>query len=157
MSLVGDEKICLECSAKDYAITMRSRERIGREHYNQIHAKWAKNEHQRRIEQGICTRCGKRKADSGYKTCGICRAKKREYKRIKYGKPIQSDRIEQGICYFCDNPVKIGYKVCEKHYQINLQNLDNDKCRKATEEFKKIEHRRIVNRKGGTENERSAN
>lgn len=135
--LFGDEKECPECNAKSYEITMRSREKLGKEHYNNQHNEWARNEHQKRIEQGICTRCGRRKADEGYKTCGICRAKTRNYKRIKYGKPDRNERAERGLCYFCDNPIKYGYKVCEKHYKMNLEKLDNDKCRKATEDMKK--------------------
>lgn len=134
--LFGDEKVCLECNAKAYEITIRSRERLGREHYNNQHNEWARNEHQKRIEQGICTRCGKRNADVGYKTCGICRAKTRNYKRIKYGKPDRKDRAVQGLCYFCDSPIKEGYKVCEKHYQMNLEKLDNEKCRNVTENIK---------------------
>lgn len=136
--LFGDEKICPECNAKAYEITMRSRERLGAEHYNNQHNEWARNNHQKRIEQGICTRCGKRNADSGYKTCGICRTKTRNYKRIKYGKTDRSERAKQGLCYFCDNPIKEGYKVCEKHYQMNIDKLDNDKCRESKEKIKKM-------------------
>lgn len=135
-SLIGDEKQCPECNAKMYKINTRSRKRLGKEHCNQQHNEWARKEHQRRISEGICTRCGKRKADSGYKTCGICRAKIRNYRRIKYKKPDRSERQEQGLCYFCDNPVKEGYKVCEKHYQMNLEKLDNEKCRQATKNMK---------------------
>ena len=83
------------------------------------------------IERGICTRCRKRKADYGYKTCGICREKIRNYKRIKYGKPDRSERYEQGLCYFCNSPVKDGYKVCEKHYQMNVENSHSQKANEA--------------------------
>ena len=40
----------------------------------------------KRREEGICTRCGKRKADIGYVTCGKCRAKAREKARVQKGK-----------------------------------------------------------------------
>lgn len=83
------------------------------------------------IERGICTRCRKRKADYGYKTCGICREKIRNYKRIKYGKPDRSERYEQGLCYFCDNPIKDRYRVCEKHYQMNVEKARSQKADKA--------------------------
>lgn len=136
--LFGDEKVCPECSAKGYVNTMRSRERLGKKHYNNKHNEWARKEHQRRIEQGICTRCGKRKADNGYKTCGICREKDNSTRKIRLGeKPDRNERYKQGLCYFCDNKVKDGYKVCEKHYQMNIQKLSHDKCRKATEDLKK--------------------
>lgn len=133
--LFGDEKVCPECNAKAYENILRSRERLGKDYCNAQHATWAKNEHHKRIEEGICTRCGKRKADAGYKTCGICRAKIRKYKRIKYGKPNRSERYNQGLCYFCDNPIKDGYKVCEKHYQMNVEKSNSNKAKDARKEL----------------------
>lgn len=126
--LFGDEKNCPECAAKEYSIIMPKRTE-NREHYNELHKEWSKKEYDRRKEVGICTRCGKRKAENGHYTCGICREKERRYKRKRYGKPNRSDRIEEGLCYFCDNHVKSGYKVCEKHYQrmIDMGNLPQAK------------------------------
>ena len=134
-NLFGDEKVCPECSAKSYEYAMRSRDRLGKEHYNLQQAELHKSQHHKRIELGICTRCGKREADSGYKTCGICRAKTRNYKRIKYGKPSRSERYKQGLCYFCDNPIKEGYKVCEKHYQMNVEKSNSSKAKEARKEL----------------------
>lgn len=133
--LFGDEKNCPECAAKKYEATMRRRGKLGKEHYNSQHNEWARIEHQRRISEGICTRCGKRKAYGGYKTCGICREKTRNYKRRKHGKPDRGERCNQGLCYFCDSPIKEGYKVCEKHYQMNV---DKARSQKAGEARKKL-------------------
>lgn len=135
--IMGDEGMCPECRARSYEVNMRSRERLGKDHYNATHSQWARNEHQRRIAEGICTRCGKRKADGGYKTCGICRERDRNKKLMKYGKPDRKDRAAQGLCFFCDNPIKDGYKVCEKHYQMCIAHLDDERCKKATEKMKK--------------------
>ena len=133
--LYGDEKVCPECNAYSYAKIMQARAtEEGRLHYNEIHAKWARNEHQRRIEQGICTRCGKREPDNGFKTCGICRAKTRKRKEKK---PDRRERHKIGLCYFCDNPIKDGYKVCEKHYQMNLEKSHSQKANEAREKLKK--------------------
>ena len=134
-NLFGDEKVCPECSAKAYEYAMRSRERLGKEHYNSQHAESSKKQHHKRIKLGICTRCGKREADVGYKTCGICRVKTRNYKRLKYGKPNRSERYKQGLCYFCDNPIKDGYKVCEKHYQMNVEKSNSSKAKDARKEL----------------------
>ena len=134
--LFGDEKVCLECGASKYAETMKSRERLGREHYNKVHKEWSKRTHHEMIKNGICTRCRKRKADYGYKTCGICRDKGRKYKRVKYGKQDRSERYKQGLCYFCDNPIKDGYKVCEKHYQMNVEKSISQKAKEARRELK---------------------
>ena len=133
--LFGDEKVCLECGASKYAETMKSRERLGKEHYNKVHREWSKRTHHEMIQKGICTRCRKRKADYGYKTCGICREKGRKYKRLKYGKPDRSERYKHGLCYFCDNPIKDGYKVCEKHYQMNVEKSLSQKAKEVRREL----------------------
>ena len=133
--IFGAENMCAECSAYAYEITMNSRERLGKEHYNKVHKEWSKRTHHEMIQKGICTRCRKRKADYGYKTCGICRERIRNYKRIKYGKPDRSERYKQGLCYFCDNPIKDGYKVCEKHYKMNVEKSLSQKAKEARREL----------------------
>lgn len=144
--LIGDEKNCLECSAYGYEVTMRSRRSKGVEHYNKAHADWARKEHAKRLENGICTRCGKRKADYGYKTCGICREKMRNQKRKKSIGTKRNEWVEKGLCYFCGEPVKPGYKVCEKHYQTALESLDNPKCKEATAKMKKDNNKFFLRR-----------
>lgn len=137
--LFGDEKACLECNAKIYEW---HRKRVSNEEcrlkYNEKQRELQKNIYHKRIELGICTRCGKRKADNGCKTCGICRAKIRETKR-RNSKPVMTkeERFEKGLCFWCDNPRKEGYKVCEKHYQMNIEKLDNENVRKARNEIDK--------------------
>ena len=133
--ILGTENVCPECSAYAYEITMNSRERLGKEHYNKVHKEWSKRTHHEMIQKGICTRCRKRKADYGYKTCGIWREKGRKYKRVKYGKPDRSERYKQGLCYFCDNPIKDGYKVCEKHYKMNVEKSLSQKAKEARREL----------------------
>lgn len=146
--LYGDEKQCPECSANGYSLTMRSRERLGREHYNSVHREWSRNNHQKRIELGICTRCGKRKPDNGYKTCGLCRDKDRKRKE-KNNKPDRRERYKNGLCYFCDNPIKDGYKVCERHYQMNIEKLKNPAVENARKKIKQDINRLFPKRKAG--------
>lgn len=123
--LWGEEKSCPECKAKHYASIMKSREKKGKEQYNEEHRKWLKKAYDKKISEGICYRCGKRKADNGLKSCGICRAKHNE-KRASRKKNFEyrGDRYKKGLCYFCDEPIKPGYKTCEKHYQINCENAN---------------------------------
>jgi hypothetical protein len=132
--LYGDEKNCPECVAKEYGHTLKHREE-NRQHYNDLHRVWSKKAYDERKEKGICTRCGKRKADTGYYTCGKCRCIDREHKRMRYGKPDRTDRYKQGLCYFCDNPIKKGYKVCEIHYQRNVELANSENTRKARQEM----------------------
>ena len=127
-SLFGDEKVCIECSWKLSEEVMRTRDK---DNYNRNHAEWSRHTHKEAVENGICYRCRKRKADSGYKTCGICRTKHRNYVRNKKQKPDRRERYKQGLCYFCDNPIKPGYKLCEVHYQRNVDNARSQKAKEA--------------------------
>ena len=105
------KKLCEMCAAKHSETTMRNRKK---EQYNKHHAEYARRKWKERIANGICPECGKRKVDYGFKSCGICREKNR--KRWEKIRPQTIDRIENGICLRCDNPVKPGFKVCQKHY-----------------------------------------
>lgn len=135
--LFGDEKSCLECAANAYEKIMKKRREKGIEHYNKLHSEWEKKERAKREENGLCVRCGKRKADVGYKTCGICREKIRNYKRKQIVSVKRDEWEANGGCFFCGEPVKTGYKVCEKHYQMNIEKLNNDNAKEATERMKK--------------------
>ncbi len=116
--LYGDEKNCLDCRSKS-AREMSKLRALDREKNNEQQKMWRKARYEKDKENGICTRCRKRKASLGYSTCAFCRESMRNA-RIK--KPKRTDRYKQGLCFFCDNPIKEGYKVCEKHYQQNCKN-----------------------------------
>lgn len=130
--LMGDETICPECRAKSVNNSLKNRKK---DEYNAYHKEWAKSTYQKRKESGICTRCGKRKAPEGYFKCSVCRAKDNETRRIREGTSEQSERIEKGLCYFCGNPVKKGYKVCEKHYQMNIEKAKKGRKTQEAQEY----------------------
>lgn len=131
--LYGDEKQCPECAAKAYACTMLTREN---EHYNETHRIWAKKQYEIDKEKGICPRCRKRVAADGYVTCAVCREKDKN-RKSKDKKPNRGERYLQGLCYYCDNPVKKGYKVCEYHYQLNVKNARSQKANEARKKLLK--------------------
>ena len=83
--LFGEEKTCIECRAKDA-------ERAIKRYYsifsNDEEAKKKHNEAQRirkekRKKEGICVRCGKRKAEEGRFTCMFCLIKQRNESRMR--------------------------------------------------------------------------
>lgn len=139
--LMGDETVCPECRAKGTNNTLKKR---NRDTYNSYHNEWAKSTYKKRKEAGVCTRCGKRKATEGYTTCAMCREKDNASRRARNGVSDRSERIDKGICYFCNNPVKTGYKVCEKHYQMNVKNAEKGRESRAAQEYirnmKKIQY-----------------
>lgn len=132
--LYGDEKSCVECRAKS-AEAMSKIRANDVEKYNERQKVWRKARYEKDKKNGICTRCRKRKADPGHTTCTFCRETMR---RAHAKMPERTGRYEQGLCFFCDNPVKPGYKVCEKHYQ---QNVKNATCEKANIARQKIKER----------------
>lgn len=101
--------------------------------YNERQKVWRKARYEKDKENGICTRCRKRKADPGYSTCTFCRETMR---RAHVKKPERTGRYEQGLCFFCDNLVKPGYKVCEMHYQKNVKNATCEKANIARQKMK---------------------
>ena len=50
---------------------------------------------------------------------------------MKNQKPNRKERYKQGLCYFCDNEIKPGYKLCEVHYQRNVDNARSQKAKEA--------------------------
>ena len=142
--LMGDETIYPECRAKSVNNSLKNREK---DEYNVYQRNWSKSTYQKRKESGICTRCGKRKATQGLTTCAMCRARDNETRRIRKGFSDRSDRSKIGLCYFCDNPVKKGYKVCEKHYQMNIEKAEKGRQTQAAQDYmksvKKIQYRSV--------------
>lgn len=111
----GDEVFCIDCkpilAEKTNKRYQNNKEKI------QVRKNQMKKDNRKKLkEQGICTYCGKRKADNEYVTCGICRAKLRE-RKIRFCVGIQEQRRVQGLCPFCGNDIVPGYKVCETHLQ----------------------------------------
>ena len=46
---------------------------------------------------------------------------------------LRSYRLENHLCTKCGEPAKDGYKVCERHYQISIENQ-----KKAKEAVRKM-------------------
>lgn len=118
------ERICPECRAnrenKRKPLTEQQRAQ-----YNKAFRWQQKILYQQRKEQGICTRCGKRKAILGKKKCGICLQKDAEFHRLKYmDKPnVREYRGNNHLCYYCGNPIdlKMG-KICSSCLEKCRQN-----------------------------------
>ena len=83
---------------------------------------------QKALENGICYYCLKNKAIEGRRECLECvtkRKKESEQKaqeRRATRENLRSYRLENHLCTKCGEPAKDGYKVCERHYQISIDN-----------------------------------
>lgn len=108
--LFGTERMCPECRAP------RAERQLRRYHANieKMHSE-AKERSARRYQKrkaaGICYICNERKATTGYVTCKLCRVKRSNKERL----PIpRSERVENGLCYFCGEPLDREGRSCMK-------------------------------------------
>lgn len=75
---------------------------------NTKHAIRCREKYNKRKEQGICTRCGEEKADTGFCTCSKCRSKNLEEQRKS-----TEFYIGIGICPVCrKNKIFKGERKC---------------------------------------------
>lgn len=128
-----NERLCPVCLAKESA----NHRRYIVKHHVKEDKKHSSDRHKKLYyklkAQGICTKCGKRKAIPGHTRCAICAEKQRERDR-KRSKETQEERLnrwKRGLCRFCDNPVEPGYKVCTYHHQLSIKNANDERSVKA--------------------------
>lgn len=108
VKVFGDDKICPECRAKRQfwrkPLTEEQKERYG------LHFKSQQRMlYRERAENGICTRCGKRKVAPGRRKCKICLSKDAElHKKMNLDKPNEREfRKEHRLCYFCGDKIDL--------------------------------------------------
>ena len=136
--IIGSEKTCPECRAK-LATWKENRP----EDKIEIEKEQTRRSHERIRQEcrdnGICYVCKKRKASPNRKACDICREKQnrynREYTSRNSKKLTREQKIDIGICIWCDNPVRKGKKLCDYHCDNNIQNLENR--RKPNDQWRK--------------------
>lgn len=123
-TLSGHTK-CADCSEKH----SEAAKTYNQEHKDKISAykkkKYNQNK-QYRIENHLCTTCGKKLDENyTYNTCQMCRYKRREYYKkeaIKNG-VIPGCRGENGICYICNKEKATHGKLCDECYKKAIKSL----------------------------------
>ena len=123
-NLFGDEKECIECSAKRYAKRM-TRYNLNPEKFKEKDRIEQKKIREKRAANGLCVYCGKVKSDKNFKTCAKCRNKQKIKKRIRdakknYKLDIKREWVMNGKCWFCGEPVYNHSKLCKEHYIKSL-------------------------------------
>lgn len=96
--------------------------------------------YQKNAESGICVKCGKRKADSGFKTCSVCREKARVRAAAKI-----AFYTDKGLCPNCgkekDNPkyalCSSCYKKKKKYNELRRKGKKTKKKRKSNAQIRK--------------------
>lgn len=92
-----------------------------KEKYNR--ERYSKEKHSNAVKDGICTRCYKRKARTGYKTCLECYTRDRKT-QLKRGRGVSYQfALENGLCTACRKEKATHGKVCESCYEKNMRNF----------------------------------
>ena len=113
--LVGEERVCAECKAKQIE---RNQQRDNRNVYSYV-----KERRKRFKEQGRCVVCGTVLTNRGYTTCPSCREKRRQDYAITKS-AHRERRIAKGQCYICGSPdLAEGQKLCVLCYKRQLKNV----------------------------------
>lgn len=135
--LYGDERACPMCRAYQ----SERRKKLDKEYTNEIRRRSGRKIYAESSAKGICTRCNKRKAAEGMKSCKMCAEKNRVYRMIRRGGIPRSERPNYGLCYFCGEKAEEGQKVCIKcHEKITEANRKHDNSKRRDFVFGKAKY-----------------
>ena len=76
-------------------------------------------------------RCGK-PAQKGYVRCYECNIKNANCTRRRRNRKLSANA--PGICCWCSNPVKPGFKLCQAHYNRQVEILNRARSSSAVKE-----------------------
>ena len=118
-------KTCLPCREK---ISLRHKIQLLDMDKKERILKKERDERKKRLEEGICTKCGKSEAETGYHTCAECRRKAKKYRKTYITKYQLSDRAlwkDQGRCSRCGAEEQYeGFSLCRKCYEQSVSALE---------------------------------
>lgn len=125
--LLGQEKACLECRARDAEYhAKRYEDPEQKKQMIQAVIKTKNKRKEYRRKQGLCIECGRRKPKEGIATCSICRERINRQKRARYqGATLRKQWVANGKCYLCGCECETGYKVCREHHQMYIDNAQS--------------------------------
>ena len=127
---------CFYCLQNDAERKRKERETVEYQEKKKELAERAKRTREDRLKNGICVRCGRRKAEPNKTSCSYCLAIRRnEMRRKRNG--TQKNRKQRGMCLYCDNPPIKGKYFCKKHYEMEVELAENARKYIKPESIKK--------------------
>lgn len=125
-----NKTMCPECLEKEQK-KGRKRYAENREQILQRKKKRNKALYARKKAEGLCVKCGQKKATKGV-YCLECYVKERkreiektEKRKRENGGYIREIWKEKGLCAQCGEPTLPGKRLCQKHYEIAVKNAEN--------------------------------
>ena len=147
---VNKTTYCEYCLEKDVIKNAKYREK-NRAVLRQKNKERMQKLRDRRKENRECTKCGKKlnPVFDGNNTvkCKRCKAYYMEYMRKRRSKDdkqkiTREEKIELKVCLYCNSKAIEGKKLCEKHYNIALNNLSKvDRNNHSFRKYAKVDFR----------------
>ena len=122
-----NSKMCYHCWETAYKARQKRKKPMTDEQRQKVYQRNTAKRRQN-LENGLCWYCGKRKVLDGRRECIDCYTKRKRRAVLIYAETkaknaaIREERLKNHLCTKCGEPAKDGYKVCERHYQISIQN-----------------------------------
>lgn len=99
--------------------------------YNQTAKERKQRQYYERKASGLCTRCGHLPQEKGQLCLECWRKRQRQREKLKSGRLRRGmhfkDRIERGVCMYCQKPTVPGKCFCEEHLYQRQQTFE--KCK----------------------------
>ena len=113
---------CTDCLDKQAEYRDKNKEEINRKQRITYASKY-----QELKENGVCTKCRKRKAKAGKTMCELCLSVKREYRNNHYKNCLdRNERPSYGLCYYCGEKLDGNWKICSKCRERCMNNLPSE-------------------------------
>lgn len=148
--LFGDEKNCLDCREKMYYVNIASRN--NNPNYQEEEKTRRIRRENKRIEQGLCTKCGKRPLVSKV-YCEQCLIKHRNRARDKRAQVAMPRYMRQqyGLCYRCGDTLDNETKVCNKCRDELIHNFNS---KRGVSDYWLSENKLLFTKKGGRQDDK---
>lgn len=110
---------CYECREKIYKRNAKYYKK-NKEELNTKRKEYFKNLYHQRKEQGVCTKCGKRKVCKNSSIlCIDCYIKHKKIKDKRWNNEIpRCERKYYDLCYICGKAKIYKSNLCKKHYNL---------------------------------------
>lgn len=129
--------LCFECREKNQQKNIKYQsDPVRRERYNKTANARKNRQYYERKSAGMCTRCGKVKQEKGQLCFSCWRKRQKQREKAKSGRLRRGmhfrDRIERGVCMYCEAPVVPGKCFCEEH--LKQRQILFEKCKASMSE-----------------------
>ena len=125
---------CLNCLDKQNIRRLVRWDSMTEEQKEQVRSRarqsYKMNYYQRKA-MGLCVQCGK-PAQQGHVRCYECNIKHRNSARRDRNR--KANEKAPGTCCWCSSPVKPGFKLCEAHYNRQVEILNRARSSSAVKE-----------------------